>query len=40
MSDDGKLPEIASAQPMPADMENGSQPGMDQRDIQSANSFN
>jgi hypothetical protein len=41
MSEDGKLPEIASAsQPQPGDMENGSQPGMDARDIQSANSFN
>ena len=42
MSEDGKLPEIASAsnQPQPGDMENGGQPGMDGRDIQSANSFN
>ena len=46
MSDDGKLPEIASAQqPQPEDMENGGggQPGgmgADSREIQSANSFN
>ena len=45
MSDEGKLPEIASAQqPQPDDMENGGggQPGGmgDSRDIQSANSFN
>ena len=46
MSDEGKLPEIASAQqPQPVDMENGGggQPmgmGQDAREIQSANSFN
>lgn len=46
MSDEGKLPEITSAQqPQPGDMENGGggQPmgmGQDAREIQSANSFN